>query len=555
VVPQAPSAALWIGDTTTLTAEAKDPSGAVLGGRVVIWASSDPRIARVDAAGRLTAVAPGRATLTATSDGKRGTTTVTVTSIPVGAVTLDAATLTVTSGQTHAVKAKVTDPRGRTLERAVTWSSSAATVASVGSSGLIKAEGAGTARVSAEVDGKRAEVVVTVPSGLKEMPVATAPRPGAAATPTPGAEGAAPPASVPTPTPVPTATTPIAPAATAANAFAPGEVQLGGGQSCALLGGELWCWGAGRSGAPSRVGAMRFAEVSVGAAHSCGISDGKAYCWGANAKGQLGNNSTIVSGTPTEVGGGNAWRSIAAGGTHSCGVTAGGKVLCWGENKSGQLGDGTTTDRRTPTAISGTGSTAFIQVAAGKGHTCALTTGGKAWCWGDGFAGQLGTGLTQISSEPTEVAGRATFVRLDLGDSHSCGVTAAGQGWCWGEGRFGQLGEGATNDRSAPVQVRVSEPLADITAGGTHSCGVTRGGQVFCWGGNASGQLGDGSRVNRTRPVLIPLSGTFTSVGAGSAHSCATGAGGAFCWGDGRQGQLGDGGAAARPEPGPVTRG
>ena len=71
------SLALGVGDTETLTATVA-PANAT--NQNVTWASSDPSVATVDAAGKVTAVAPGTATITATTvdGGKTAACTVTV---------------------------------------------------------------------------------------------------------------------------------------------------------------------------------------------------------------------------------------------------------------------------------------------------------------------------------------------------------------------------------------------------------------------------------------------------------------------------------------------
>ncbi len=147
------------------------------------------------------------------------------------------------------------------------------------------------------------------------------------------------------------------------------------------LGGAIYCWGTGAlgagSGSPSdvplkamdRVGTEdRMGVLALGGAHSCAAwrSHG-AQCWGSNAAGQLGSGTRDDRGTagaviaePPAPGGvsfsRNAFRTIAAGSAHSCGVGFSGlplvgPVLCWGSNESGQLANGTTTARLYPTPI------------------------------------------------------------------------------------------------------------------------------------------------------------------------------------------------------------
>ncbi|KFI87679.1 putative repeat-containing domain protein [Bifidobacterium pullorum subsp. saeculare DSM 6531 = LMG 14934] len=68
--------ALFPGDTTALTATV-EPDTAT--DKTVTWESSDPNVATVNQSGKVTAVAPGTATITATAGGKTATCTVTVT--------------------------------------------------------------------------------------------------------------------------------------------------------------------------------------------------------------------------------------------------------------------------------------------------------------------------------------------------------------------------------------------------------------------------------------------------------------------------------------------
>jgi alpha-tubulin suppressor-like RCC1 family protein len=188
---------------------------------------------------------------------------------------------------------------------------------------------------------------------------------------------------------------------------------------------------------------QHFKWISAGALHSCGVAlDDRAWCWGDNAYGEIGNNTTGVRRLPTLVVGGLRWRQVRAGdGSGSmystCGVTTTNRAYCWGGNVFGKLGDGTELQRNRPTAVAG--GLAFNSISPGDGHTCGVTTGQAAYCWGNNYGGQLGDGgptgtLAHVHRTPSAVVGGIAFATVTVSQGHSCGVAVGGKAWCWGGG-------------------------------------------------------------------------------------------------------------------------
>ncbi len=531
--PPAPVASVTLSPTTLslvagtdapLAASLTDGKGNALDGREVSWSSSDDRVATVRADGTVTGVAKGKATITATAEGKKATAAITVADAiaPVAAVTLSAGTRSLKVGETTTWTASIRDARGRALtDRAITWSSSTPTVASVSATGVITALAAGSADISAESEGKRASERISI--------------------------AAAPVAVTPTPTPAPV------PPAGAGNANLPRRgVEAGVAFSCGITQGSgAVCWGAGLNGLAAVGGTSGASQLVVGKAHACVLSGSRVLCWGDNKQSQLGDGSNSSSpDAAVEVAGGLSFSQISAGNNHTCGI-AGGKAYCWGRGREGQLGDGSTSERKKPVAVKG--SKNFVQIAAGGNHTCAVTADGQGFCWGDGFSGQLGFGGLEQQNEPIDVSGGLKFSRVAAGGNHSCGITTAGKAYCWGSNESGQVGDGSKSDRPSPVAVSSNQTFTRLALGGSHTCGLTSGGDVFCWGENKYGQVGDGSKSDRNKPVSV-AGGPFVSISSNEGTSCAlTRNGDALCWGRNDKGQLGDGGTTARNTPGPVT--
>ena len=158
------------GETETLTATVK-PDNA--DNRKVTWSSDKTEVATVGGDGRVTAVKPGEAVVTVTTEdgGKTATCKVTVKAKVIGVteVTLDRTELTLTEGEAETLTATVKPDNAD--NRKVTWSSDKTEVATVDGAGRVTAVKAGEAvvTVTTEDGGKTATCKVTVKA--KVVPV------------------------------------------------------------------------------------------------------------------------------------------------------------------------------------------------------------------------------------------------------------------------------------------------------------------------------------------------------------------------------------------------
>ncbi len=270
-----------------------------------------------------------------------------------------------------------------------------------------------------------------------------------------------------------------------------------------------------------------------------GVATGTATIT-ATSKGILGTAALTV--TPPVTKAFTGVTAVVAGFAHSCALVTGGTAYCWGSNASGQLGNDTTGISPFPLTVSG--GLTFASLTAGYSHTCGLTSAGAAYCWGDNATGALGnTTANTTSGTPVTVAGGLTFKMISAGYAHTCGVAADSSAYCWGANESGELGNGTVGqDSSTPVLVSGGLKFASVSAGGVYTCGVTTAGAGYCWGANAYGVLGDGTTTDSPTPVAVAGGLQLASITAGVYHTCAlTVNGAAYCWGEAGNGQLGSG--------------
>ncbi len=259
--------------------------------------------------------------------------------------------------------------------------------------------------------------------------------------------------------------------------------------------------------------------------------------------------------------------AVTTGTYFTCARTTAGRAYCWGADNGGQIGDNTTgTNRLQPTAVdtsTGLTTTNVARISAGGGTTCAVTTTGRPYCWGWNDYGAVGdntTGTNRLQPTPVDTTTGLTTTNvagIEVGDHHTCAVTTAGAAYCWGNNASGQVGDNTSGtNRLQPTAVNTTSGLtattvAAITAGASHSCAVTTAGAAYCWGDNISGQIGDNtSGTNRLKPTAVNTTTGLTAtnvvaISSGGSYTCALGnpaVGGtsSYCWGVNGHGQVGD---------------
>ena len=353
------------------------------------------------------------------------------------------------------------------------------------------------------------------------------------------------------------------------------SISSGGNHTCAVtLAGGVKCWGEDTYGQlgndaalvnqPTPVDVLGLTSgvtsIAAGISHTCAITAvGGIKCWGLDTSGQLGNDATLVNQpTPVDVLGLTSGATqVDAGGKHTCAVTLSGGAKCWGADSEGQLGDDVASVAKpTPTDVLGLTS-GVSSISTGTNHSCVVTTGSGAVCWGYAMFGQIGAstaGLTKPT--PESVVGLETGVAsISAGEVHTCAVTTSGGAKCWGHDGQGAIGnDAAFVTKATPVDVLgLTSGVASISAGG-HTCAVTTSGMAKCWGYDAQGQVGnDTALVNQPTPAdVLGLTSGVALISTGFMHACAvTTAGDVKCWGSDAKGQLGND-ATLTNQPTPV---
>lgn len=252
--------------------------------------------------------------------------------------------------------------------------------------------------------------------------------------------------------------------------------------------GEIDCWGRNDYGQIDVPPEHSWRQMAVGADHNCATNwSHNVICWGRDDHGQ-------VSGVPAN----QQFAVVSAHQMQTCGVSRasgrpdGESVRCWGKTAGGL-------SRVDATELRLNGER-FVQVSAGLGHTCALSTEDSIYCWGDNAASQLSpsfrgtsTGEVTVLEDGTEmhrIPGPFTFEDVSAGELATCAVfqdtitTERGIA-CWGYpfshdlSLWTYMTKGGLRAHKPPMEGTFNPVQVDVTL--NEVCAVSDDGEVQCW--------------------------------------------------------------------------
>jgi uncharacterized protein YjdB len=594
-------------DTAAIRATAFDDRGAAASTARITWASGDATIAIIDTAGRVIAMAPGTATIAATSGTASVTATVRVLPRVVASVSLATGALALPRYESQPLVVTVRDVSGRLLPgRLPLWTASAPAVASVSAAGVVTANSIGSSIITATVDGKSASASVTVvpPATVVRLeltpPVATllvgrsqpllaTPRDSAAralgnrvvawsssapsvatvaggtvtavapgtAIITAAVEGVQANATV-TVLPVPVASVIVS---LSSSVVRTGQIVTASAvardSAGAALTGRAVSWSSSNAAVATVSSTGMVSGVSEGSASITASVDGRLASAVLSVTAPPVASLEITPSSPSVPLRGT--RTIQAVAYDSTGNPIPGRVMKWSTANATIA----TVDAQGVVTGVGLGSTNLYVESGGKTQTTTVSVRsiGPVYTlqitpgWSTLLPGQT----RQLASVVQDYYGfdvpnlPATYASSDLTVAT---VTS--------DGLMRAISRGSTTvtvtigGKTAVTRVDViltfGQPFTFVatspTSYGEQRCAIIRDGRAYCAGSNWYGQLGNGARAFSDTLVPVATAVRFVSVAVGSSHACAVAIdGAAWCWGSNSAGQLGDGSTIDRFTP------
>ena len=357
------------------------------------------------------------------------------------------------------------------------------------------------------------------------------------------------------------------------------RVSSSGTHTCAVVCGDVWCWGNNEGGSlgdgtfrsrgePRRIAGLRARQVSTSNFRSCAaLEAGGVACWGVRSI--VNDRSpppvTVGKNRPEIVAGIDTAIAVSAGVRETCALREDGDVYCW---SNAAVGD--------PVPIAQVGLGRTTQLTVCLDGTCVLDDVGVVRCRSDGpnwDARELPGAAVSIDQACANVGGRPYCWNYDVDDwvgwdaaravavprpivqvtgSFYCGRARAVDGriWTWGDGPFCDKGLWSHLARSRTIR-----EVEGYRADGVSTACAWAGAQISCWGPAASGAVGDGRVPFSAAPLEVAGVGVSGGVSLSEYHACAFGADSVSCWGSNVSGEVGptDRGVYVAPQRVPLA--
>jgi alpha-tubulin suppressor-like RCC1 family protein len=237
--------------------------------------------------------------------------------------------------------------------------------------------------------------------------------------------------------------------------------------------------------------------------------------------------------------------ALSAGLSHTCGLSSGGEAYCWGEGTNLALGGFVGGSSATPQPVLGVGQRGdLVSLSVGSRSTCALTAAGDVYCWGNNALGQLGQGDTIDRAEPVLIELPERAIQVDLRYDTACAIDELSALYCWGENAEGQAGQGDTPQApvasTSPLEVPSAIGWQEVSTGNGHVCAIRLDGELHCWGRNTDAQLGQADPGQVRSPMRVGTDTDWAHLSVGQSQTCALKESGTlYCWGANDESQLG----------------
>ncbi|XP_076926430.1 PH, RCC1 and FYVE domains-containing protein 1-like [Bidens hawaiensis] len=213
-------------------------------------------------------------------------------------------------------------------------------------------------------------------------------------------------------------------------------------------------------------------------------------------------------------------QQIACGVSHFSLVTKQGEIFTCGEESGGRLGHGTDRNVSRPRVIEFLSVNNVDFVACGEHHTCAVSSSGDLYTWGDGThnAGLLGHGTDVSHWIPKQVSGPLEGIQVlsvACGNWHSAVITSEKKLYTFGDGTYGALGHGNRESVKFPKEVASlnGQKTLKVACGLWHTAAVVEAlkyktknktsKKLFTWGDGDKYRLGHGNKETYTEPTCV----------------------------------------------------